>query len=119
MHQPKTPAQYLELVDQAIFEVEDLLRCAEDEEGGIVEFASQMPVYQELLAELKALRAAVAAGQHAFGVKQVALHALGAPVAFTHIFLRVAGLLEYGAQGGVLNRRAIALPMPLGCRYAR
>ena len=70
MYQPKTPAQYLELVDQAIFEVEDLLRCAEDEEGGIVEFASQMPVYQELLAELKALRAAVAAGQHAFGVKQ-------------------------------------------------
>ena len=38
--------------------------------AGIVEFASQMPVYQELLAELKVLRAAVAAGQHAFGVKQ-------------------------------------------------
>ena len=58
MYQPKTPAQYLELVDQAIFEVEDLLRCAEDEEGGIVEFASQMPVYQELLAELKAMNTA-------------------------------------------------------------
>ena len=43
MCQPKTPAQYLGLVDQAIFEVEDLLRCAQDEEGGIAEFASQMP----------------------------------------------------------------------------
>lgn len=70
MYQPKTPAQYLELVDQAIFEVEDLVRCAEDEEGDIVEFASQMPVYQELLTELKTLRAAVAAGAHVFGVKQ-------------------------------------------------
>lgn len=87
MYQPKTPVQYIEMVDQAIFEAEDLLRCAEDEEGGIVEFASQMPVYQELLAELKALRAAVAAGQHAFGVKQVALHALGAPVALAHTLL--------------------------------
>ena len=118
MCQPKTPAQYLGLVDQAIFEVEDLLRCAQDEEGGIVEFASQMPIYQELLEGLKALRTAVAAGQHAFGVKQD-LPFMPLVRQWRSRIPCVAGPLEYGAQGGVLNRRAIAPPMPLGCRYAR
>jgi hypothetical protein len=70
MYQPKTPAEYLELVDQAIFEVEDLVRCAEEEDDGIVEFASQLPVYRELAEELQKLRAEVAAGTHVFGGKQ-------------------------------------------------
>ena len=70
MYQPKTTEDYLELVDQAIFEVEDLIRCAEEEDDGIVEFAAQLPVYQELAQALKTLRAEVAAGTHTFGGKQ-------------------------------------------------
>jgi hypothetical protein len=70
MPQPTTPAEYLELVDQAIFEVEDLVRCAEEEDDAVVEFASRMPVYQELLTHLRELYAAVAAGTHAFGGKK-------------------------------------------------
>lgn len=69
MPQPETPAEYLELVDQAIFEVEDLVRCAEEEDDGIVEFASRIPVYQDLLAQMRDLRAAVADGSHVFGSK--------------------------------------------------
>lgn len=70
MYKPKTPAEYLELVEQAIFEVQDLVRCAEEEDGGIEEFASQLPVYRELAEGLQKLRAEVVAGAHVFGGKQ-------------------------------------------------
>ena len=70
MPHPTSPAEYLELVDQAIFEVEDLVRCAEDEDDDMVEFASRIPVYQDLLAQLRVLHAAVADGSHRFGGKQ-------------------------------------------------
>ena len=69
MYQPKTNAEYLELVDQAIFEVHDLMRCAEEEDDGIVEFASLLPVYRDLAEGLQTLRAEVAAGNHEFGAK--------------------------------------------------
>jgi hypothetical protein len=70
MYQPKTTEDYLELVDQAIFEVEDLIRCAEEEDDAIVEFASQLSVYQELVQALQKLRADVVAGTHPFGNHQ-------------------------------------------------
>ncbi len=70
MYQPKTTEDYLELVDQAIFEVEDLIRCAEEEDDSIVEFAAQLPVYRELAQALQTLRAEVEAGTHTFGDKQ-------------------------------------------------
>ena len=85
-----------------------------------MEFASQMPVYQERLAELQTLRATVAAGQHAFGAKQdLPFMPLVRQWRSRIPFLHLAGLLEYGVQGGVLNRGDGAAPMPLGCRYAR
>ncbi len=70
MYQPKTTEDYLELLGQAIFEMEDLIRCAEEEDAGIAEFASQMPVYLELTQALQTLRAEVVAGTHKFGDKQ-------------------------------------------------
>ncbi len=70
MYQPKTTKDYLELLDQAIFEVEDLIRCAEEEDASIAEFASQLPVYHELAQALQTLRAEVVAGTHKFGAKQ-------------------------------------------------
>jgi hypothetical protein len=80
MQPPKNPAEYLELVDQAIFEVGDVMRCAEEEDDGIVEFASHLSVYRELEAELKKLHAEVAAGTHAFGGgKDLPLMAIARP----------------------------------------
>ena len=120
MYQPKTPAQYLELVDQAIFEVEDLLRCAEDEEGGyrgICQPNARLPGAvggTQGLARSRGRRPACLWRQAGFAV-----HSLGAPVAFTHTFLCLARRPEYGTQGGVLKRDDSAVSMPPGCRYAR
>ena len=117
MYQPKTTEDYLELVDQAIFEVQDLVRCAEEEDDGIVEFAAQLPVYRELaeaLAEAGAILEALNVGtawEIAVSIRgaQVwrqagsAVYAPGAPVAFAHPVPRVIGRPEHRTQGGVLN----------------
>ena len=67
MQQAQTPEEYLNLIEQAQFEVEDLLRCAEEEGDGIQEFASQIPIYQQLAAALRQLHGEVADGSHVYG----------------------------------------------------
>ncbi len=65
---PLTVAEYLDLVDQAIYEVGELIRCAEDEaDPDEYEFTPQLPQFGELERGLKQLHAEVAAGSHAFG----------------------------------------------------
>jgi len=66
MHQPQTPQEYLDLIEQAMFEVEDLLRCAEEEGDGVQEFAAQIPGYHQLAAALKRLHTEVADGSHVY-----------------------------------------------------
>ncbi|HEX9627632.1 MAG TPA: hypothetical protein VGA00_11900 [Acidiferrobacterales bacterium] len=66
MQQPRTQQEYLELADQLIDEMEDLLRCADDEDESENEFSTQIPAYRELLAAIRNHRTAVAAGGHAF-----------------------------------------------------
>ncbi len=67
MHQPQSPKEYLNLIDQALFEIEDLMRCAEEEGDGIQEYGAQLPVYEQIAAGLKRLRDEVAKDSHAFG----------------------------------------------------
>lgn len=62
------PDDFLDLVDQAIFDADDLIACAQDESDSDEDFAGMLPVYQQLRAELGKLHAAVRAGGHAFGV---------------------------------------------------
>ncbi len=65
---PLTVAEYLDLVDQAIYEVGELIRCAEDEaDPEEYEFTPQLPHFGELERGLKQLHAEVAAGTHVFG----------------------------------------------------
>lgn len=66
MYQPQTPKEYLDLIEQAQFEVEDLLRCAEEESDGAQEFGTRIPVYEQLNAELGRLQREVADGSHSF-----------------------------------------------------
>jgi hypothetical protein len=66
MQQPRTRQEYLDLADQLVDEMEDLLRCADDEDETESEFSSQIPLYRDLLAAIRSHRAAVAAGSHAF-----------------------------------------------------
>ena len=61
---PKTPEQYVDLVDQAIFEIEDLRMAAEydmDSMGAATEFLS------ELERDMRELRDSMADGSYRFG----------------------------------------------------
>jgi hypothetical protein len=61
---PKTPEQYVDLVDQALFEIEDLRLAAEydmDSMGAATEFLG------ELEADVRKLRQSMADGSYRFG----------------------------------------------------
>ena len=64
------PDDFLDFVDQAIFDMDDLIAYAQDESDTEGDFAGMLPVYQQIVAELKKLHAAVRAGTHPFGVGQ-------------------------------------------------
>lgn len=67
MYEPKNIDEYLDLVDQAIHEIEELLLCAEDEgEAYDYDFSELMPVYRQIEEELKRLHADILAGRHVF-----------------------------------------------------
>lgn len=68
MMTPRTQDEYLDLVDQAIFEVEDVLMCAEDEgDPEDSAFSDILPVYEKLSSDLKKLHADILQGKHAIG----------------------------------------------------
>lgn len=61
---PRTPEQYVDLVDQALFEIEDLRLSAEydmESLGAATEFLA------ELERDMRALRASMADGSYRFG----------------------------------------------------
>ncbi|GMQ89988.1 MAG: hypothetical protein BMS9Abin10_0328 [Gammaproteobacteria bacterium] len=64
MREPKTLQEYIDLVDQAVFEVGDLLACADDEGDGDYQLSQLRPIYEQLETELKKLQADIASGQH-------------------------------------------------------
>ena len=66
MRTPKTRDEYLDLVDQAILEVDELLLCAEDEGGEDDEFSSLSPLYEQLIRDLKKLHTGIFDGSHTF-----------------------------------------------------
>jgi len=63
---PESVDEYLDLVDQAIFEMEDVLACAEYEDDDI-ELSELTPLYEYLVKELKLLHAKLLSGNHGFG----------------------------------------------------
>lgn len=65
MRNPTSVDEFLDFLDQAIFETSDLVASAE-EEGDNDEFAQYLPVYETLAAELQKLHAAVREGRHEF-----------------------------------------------------
>lgn len=68
---PKTRDEFLDLVDQLIFEMEEMLMCAQDEgDPEDYEFSALLPVYEQLTADLKRLHAEVMQGKHVFGADQ-------------------------------------------------
>lgn len=63
---PKTANEYLDLIDQAIFEMDDVLACA-DEEVEDMQLSELVPLYEYLVKELKQLHADLVAGKSGFG----------------------------------------------------
>lgn len=65
--QPKNIDDYLDLVDQAIYEAGELIACAADEDAFYDNALSGMvPAYEALAVELRALHQAVRDGTHRF-----------------------------------------------------
>jgi hypothetical protein len=65
MLKPRTKDEYLDLLDQAIFETNDLLTAAEDDEE-IDDFGAYLPIYEQLSKELQKLHDDVRDGRHQF-----------------------------------------------------
>ncbi len=67
MYDTQTPEQYMQLLDQILFEVEELIRCAEDEGEAEIEFARDIGFFRDLRQSLQNLRGALVNGEHEFG----------------------------------------------------
>ena len=68
MMTPHTQDEYLDLIDQTIFEIEDVLMCAEDEgDPEDSAFSDVLPVYEKLSSDLKKLHADILQGRLAIG----------------------------------------------------
>ncbi len=86
MYKPKNKDEYLDLVDQAIFETDDLLMSAE-EEGDEDDFGAFVPVYEQIRNGLRQLHADVLADRHTF--------ANGADLPFMALAEKWKGRLPY------------------------
>jgi hypothetical protein len=67
MYKPKNVDDYIELINQALFEVDDLILCAEDEGESDAEFSTMMPDLRAIEAGLKALHAEILGGSYVIG----------------------------------------------------
>jgi len=67
MYKPKNVDDYVELINQALFEVDDLILCAEDEGESDAEFSTMMPDLRAIEAGLKALHAEILGGRYVIG----------------------------------------------------
>ena len=67
IYTPKDPNEYMDLVDQAIFEVDEIIACAGDEDGEDFALNELMPIFEFLAKELRQLDQDLRSGEHHFG----------------------------------------------------
>src|SRR4030066_619354 len=67
MYKARNVDDYVELINQALFEIEDLILCAEDEGEADAEFSAVMPDLRAIEAGLKALHAEILGGNYVIG----------------------------------------------------
>jgi hypothetical protein len=67
MYEAKTPEAYMQLLEQALFEVEDLIRCAQEEGDVDVELTNEVAQLNAIRAGLQQLAGSLASGAHEFG----------------------------------------------------
>lgn len=66
MRVPATPDEFVALVDEAIFEIGELLACAEDE-GEEPEFGGRVAEYREIAGALRRLKSTITSGTYEYG----------------------------------------------------
>lgn len=66
MRVPATPDEFVALVDEAIFEFEELLACAEDE-GEVQELGDRVAEYREIAGALRRLKSSIVSGTYESG----------------------------------------------------
>jgi hypothetical protein len=67
MYKPKNVDDYVELINQPLFEVDDLILCAENEGESDAEFSTMMPSLRAIEAGLKARHAEILGGSCVIG----------------------------------------------------
>jgi len=67
MYDVNTPEEYMRLLEQTIYEVDDLIRCAEDEGDVDPELTSQLASLQAMRRGLVRLAEQLASGEHELG----------------------------------------------------
>jgi hypothetical protein len=95
MHNPRTLDEYLSLVDEVLFELDELFACAEEEGDAENEFKALMPAYQQIARELKTLRTAIAEGRTQLGQ--------GEELAFMPLVKKWKTLIPFAAELELLN----------------
>ncbi len=67
VYKPANLEEYLDLLDQAIYEADEIIACADDEDSiDSMDLTELLPVYEALAAELKKLHKTLKNGQHQF-----------------------------------------------------
>ena len=64
MYKIKSTEDYIQLAEQCLFEIDDLIACAEDEGDGESEFIAIMPSLRKIEAGLKTIQTEIKAGTH-------------------------------------------------------
>src|SRR3989338_5229679 len=65
---PRAQDEFLDLVDQAIYEIDEIVMCAADEgDPEDYQYSALLPLFEQLRHQLGTLHAAVTEGRHAFG----------------------------------------------------
>lgn len=67
MHAPRSVEEFLRILDDVIFDVEEAIASAEYEGDTIMDITELVPTYQQFHQQLKALFDDVKQGTHAFG----------------------------------------------------
>jgi len=93
---PQTLDDLLRLVDEAIFEAEEVLHCAEEEGETDQHFTRVVPVATTLRTELRKLRADLAGGQVEPGTRKDLL--------FMPLFMQWRDLLPFASLIEDINR---------------
>lgn len=95
-NKPETVDEFLDIVDQVVFEIDDIMMCAEDEDGEDYRLSGMMHIYEVLATEVKVLHEDVTRGRHNF--------ADGADLTFMPLAEKARSFIPFIDLLDILNR---------------